>query len=75
MCRQNVIEKCEGCEIGWKQGRDVTKKNVKKKSKNKKAEKKTVTKVVELESFFNFFKTLTMPNEQELEALAKEKAK
>jgi len=26
-----------------------------------------VTKIVEQESFFNFFKTITMPNEAELE--------
>jgi nucleosome assembly protein 1-like 1 len=67
MTRQNVIEKCDGTEIAWKDGKDVTKKKIKKKSKNKKAGSKTVTKTVEQESFFNFFKTITMPAEEELE--------
>lgn len=65
MTKQNVIEKCEGTEIQWKDGKDVTKKKIKKKSKNKKAGgSKTVTKTVEQESFFNFFKTITMPDEK-----------
>jgi nucleosome assembly protein 1-like 1 len=72
MTKQNVIEKCDGTEITWKDGKDVTKKKIKKKSKNKKTGNKTVTKTVECESFFNFFKTITMPDEKELEA--KEKA-
>lgn len=67
MTKQNVIEKCEGTEIQWKDGKDVTKKKIKKKSKNKKAGAKTVTKTVEQESFFNFFKTITMPDEKDLE--------
>lgn len=66
MSKQNVIEKCEGTEISWKEGRDVTKKKIKKKSKSKKAAQKTVTKIVEQESFFNFFKTLEMPDEATL---------
>lgn len=65
MTKQNVIEKCEGTEIAWKDGKDVTKKKVKKKSK-KKGAAKTVTKTVECESFFNFFKTIVMPDEKEL---------
>jgi nucleosome assembly protein 1-like 1 len=67
MTKQNIIEKCEGTEIDWKDGRDVTKKKIKKKSKNKKAQNRTVTKTVEQESFFNFFKTITMPEEAELQ--------
>ena len=31
MERQNMIEKCEGSEIDWKDGKDVTKKKIKKK--------------------------------------------
>jgi nucleosome assembly protein 1-like 1 len=46
MSKQNVIEKCDGSEILWKEGRDVTMKKIKKKSKNKKANK-TTTKLVE----------------------------
>jgi nucleosome assembly protein 1-like 1 len=70
MTKQNIIEKCEGTQIQWKEGKNVTEKKVKKKSKNKKTnQSKTVTKTVEQESFFNFFKTVEMPAE---DALAKE---
>lgn len=67
MTRQNVIEKCEGTEIQWKEGKDPTKKKIKKKSK-KKGKTTTVTKTVDCESFFNFFKTVVMPDEKELES-------
>jgi len=63
MTKQNVIEKCEGTEITWKEGKDPTKKKIKKKTKKK----GTVTKIVDQESFFNFFKTITMPDEKALE--------
>jgi nucleosome assembly protein 1-like 1 len=67
MTRQNIIEKCEGTEIEWKEGKDVTKKKIKKKQKAKKGQPgKTITKTVEQESFFNFFKTIEMPDEEEL---------
>lgn len=56
MTKQNVIEKCDGTIIEWKEGKDVTIKKVKKKSKKKGS--KAVTKTVEQESFFNFFKTI-----------------
>ncbi|CDW71785.1 UNKNOWN [Stylonychia lemnae] len=65
MTKQNVIEKCEGTVIAWKDGKDVTKKKVKKKNK-KKGPKQNVVKTVEQESFFNFFKTIVMPDESEL---------
>jgi nucleosome assembly protein 1-like 1 len=68
LAKQNVIEKCEGTEIEWKDGKDVTKKKIKKKQKAKKGQPgKTITKTVEQESFFNFFKTITMPDEETLE--------
>lgn len=67
MTRQNVIEKCDGTEIEWKDGKDVTKKKIKKKQKSKKGQAgKTITKTVEQESFFNFFKTIAMPDEKDL---------
>jgi nucleosome assembly protein 1-like 1 len=68
MTRQNIIEKCDGTEIEWKDAsKDVTKKKIKKKQKAKKGQPgKTITKTVEQESFFNFFKTITMPDEKEL---------
>lgn len=68
MSKQNVIEKCDGTEIAWKEGKNVTQKKIKKKSKNKKAAQKTVTKLVEQESFFNFFKSLEMPTEEQMKA-------
>jgi nucleosome assembly protein 1-like 1 len=58
MTKQNVIEKCEGSVVTWKDGKDITKKKVKKKKG-----KKPVTKVVDCESFFNFFKTITLDSE------------
>ncbi len=64
---QNMIEKCEGTEIEWKDGKNVTQKKIKKKQKPKKGQPgKTITKTVEVESFFNFFKTREMPDEDEL---------
>ncbi len=47
----------------WKEGRDPTKKKVKK--KNKKT-KKTETKTVDCESFFDFFKSATLPDSKDL---------
>lgn len=66
MSQQNVIEKCEGTDILWKEGRDVTKKKIKKKQKSKNKGNKTITKTVDQESFFNFFKTVNMPSEEDL---------
>ena len=67
MERQNMIEKCVGTEIDWKDGKDVTKKKIKKKQKAKKGKPgQTITKIVDQESFFNFFKTRVMPDEKEL---------
>jgi nucleosome assembly protein 1-like 1 len=71
MSKQNIIERCEGTEIAWKDGKDVTKKKIKKKNKKK----QTITKTVEYESFFNFFKTVTMPDEKDVEKLAEEEEK
>ena len=36
MTKQNIIEKCEGTEIQWKEGKNITEKKVKKKQKSKK---------------------------------------
>lgn len=79
MSKQNIIEKCEGTEINWKAGKDVTKKKVKKNKKKKNAKGGAgETKTVDAESFFNFFKTLNMPDEEQLkkgEAHAEEEEK
>lgn len=67
MTKQNIIEKCEGTQINWKDGKNVTEKKVKKKQKNKKTgQNRQVTKTVEQESFFNYFKTIQMPDEKDL---------
>jgi hypothetical protein len=58
MTKQNVIEQCEGTIISWKEGKDITKKKTKKKKG-----KKQVTTTVDCESFFNFFKSITLDSE------------
>lgn len=48
-----------GCNIEWKQDKNLTKKTIQKKQKNKKSgQQRTVTKEVTDESFFNFFQTI-----------------
>jgi len=76
LAKPNVIEKCEGTTISWKDGRNVTEKKVKKKQHNKKTnQKRTVTKTVQCDSFFNFFKSEEMPDEKELEKMEGEEEK
>ena len=59
------VEKIEGTEITWKEGKDVTKKKIKKKQKNKKTnETRTIVKTVEAESFFNVFQNRSAPSEE-----------
>lgn len=66
--------KSEGTEIEWKEGKDITKKSVQKKQKNKKTGvSRTVTKNVDADSFFNFFKSISVEAE-ELEDLDDEEA-
>jgi len=66
--------KSEGTEIEWNEGKNVTKKTVKKKQKNKKSgQQRMVTKEVDDESFFNFFKSVSVEIE-DLEDLDDEEA-
>lgn len=55
------LAECEGCEINWKEGKNLTVKEVQKKQKAKngknKGQTRTVTKVVPKPSFFAFFKS------------------
>ena len=54
--------KCD--PIKWKPGKDLTKKTIKKKQKHKKSgAQRTITKEVESDSFFVFFKTIEEPDE------------
>ncbi len=49
-------------EIQWKDGKDPTKKKIKKKQKHKKTgETRTVVKTVDADSFFNIFKSREAP--------------
>jgi len=61
------IYKCEGCKINWKEGKNVTIKQVKKKIKKGKDKGKTVMKEVKAQSFFNFFSPPTIPEDPEAE--------
>jgi len=62
------IVKCTGCSIDWKKDKDVTVKLVKKKQKHKtKNTIRTITKVVDRDSFFNFFKPPEIPDDDEAE--------
>merc|ERR1719319_1247981 len=62
------IFKCEGCKINWKEGKNVTRKLIKKKVKKGKDKGKTVTKEVKNDSFFNFFSPPALPEDPEAEA-------
>lgn len=64
MSSNNVIERCEGCEINWTAGSDPTK--TKKKKKQKKGGKKVnVTVTVKCDSFFNFFESVDAADEKD----------
>lgn len=61
-------KKTEGTVIEWEQGKDLTKKEIKKKQKNKKTgQSRVVTKVVEAESFFNIFGTIEVTDQDDME--------
>jgi len=61
------IYKCEGCKVNWKEGKNVTVKQVKKKVKKGKDKGKTVTKEVKADSFFHFFSPPALPEDPEAE--------
>ena len=55
-------DKTEGCKVNWKIGKNITVKTVKKIQKNKKSGQKIViSKKVDENSFFNFFKDVSAP--------------
>lgn len=65
MVDENEVAKTEGTEINWKEGKDITKKTVTKKQKNKKTGKtRTVTKTVDADSFFTFFKSIDAKDDE-----------
>jgi len=66
MLDDQEFERTEGTEIKWKEGKDITKKTITKKQKNKKTGKtRSITKTVDADSFFNFFKTITPKGDAE----------
>ncbi|KAF5900209.1 DNA-binding protein RFX7-like, partial [Clarias magur] len=59
---------CEGCDIEWHKGKDVTVKTIKKKQKHKgRGVVRTVTKQVPTDSFFNFFNPIKVSPDSELD--------
>lgn len=60
------IYKCNGCQINWKQGKNLTVETVKKKQKHKsKGSVRTITKTVKNDSFFNFFDPPKVPENKD----------
>lgn len=60
------VENVDGCAIEWKDGKDVTKKKIKKKQKHKKSgETRTIVKSVQTDSFFNVFESKTCPKTED----------
>jgi len=57
------ISGCSGCKIHWKEGKNLTVKQVKKKVKKGKDKGKTITKEVKADSFFNFFSPPSVPED------------
>ncbi|XP_060892481.1 nucleosome assembly protein 1-like 4a isoform X6 [Labrus mixtus] len=59
---------CEGCQIDWHKGKDVTVKTIKKKQKHKgRGTVRTVTKQVPNDSFFNFFNPIKVSPDGEMD--------
>lgn len=60
---------CSGCKIDWKKGKNITQKQVKKKQKHKgRGQTRIITKLVQNDSFFNFFDPPEVPeNEDDLD--------
>eukprot|EP00331_Platyophrya_macrostoma_P027507 CAMPEP_0176441990 /NCGR_PEP_ID=MMETSP0127-20121128/21543_1 /TAXON_ID=938130 /ORGANISM="Platyophrya macrostoma, Strain WH" /LENGTH=351 /DNA_ID=CAMNT_0017826907 /DNA_START=31 /DNA_END=1086 /DNA_ORIENTATION=+ len=68
MVDEREAEKTECTEIKWKEGKDITKKSIKKKQKNKKTgQQRTTTKLVDQDSFFTFFRNMEAKDDEEEE--------
>lgn len=60
------IVTCTGCKIDWKDGKNITQKQVKKKQKHKgRGQTRVVTKTVQTDSFFNFFDPPEVPEDED----------
>ena len=65
---EREASKTECTELKWKEGKDVTKKTIKKKQKNKKSgATRTVSKTVDQQSFFTFFRNMEQKEDEEEE--------
>lgn len=61
--QEDEVQETKGTLIEWKDGKDLSKKKIKKKQKNKKTgETRTIVKTVPSESFFNVFESRTAPD-------------
>ena len=68
MVNDDDCDRTEGCEIDWKESKNITVKTIEKTQKNKKTgAKRLVKKEVEKESFFNFFKNSGPPETDKIE--------
>jgi nucleosome assembly protein 1-like 1 len=66
---EDQIKEIKGTTIEWMEGKDPTKKKIKKKQKHKKTgETRTVVKTVDADSFFNVFKDRKAPAEGEADS-------
>lgn len=61
---ESVLTKTEGTTIDWLPGKNVTEKRITRKQRNKRTqETRTITQMVEDNSFFNFFQSHQIPSE------------
>eukprot|EP01023_Acetabularia_acetabulum_P008319 TRINITY_DN1360_c0_g1_i2.p1 TRINITY_DN1360_c0_g1~~TRINITY_DN1360_c0_g1_i2.p1 ORF type:complete len:197 (-),score=47.25 TRINITY_DN1360_c0_g1_i2:212-802(-) len=60
-----MLKSATGTKINWKEGKDVTKKVMRRKVKQGQAVRGPVTKVVKADSFFSFFDPPTLPEDPE----------
>eukprot|EP00918_Siedleckia_nematoides_P008228 GHVU01017829.1.p1 GENE.GHVU01017829.1~~GHVU01017829.1.p1 ORF type:complete len:505 (+),score=192.79 GHVU01017829.1:102-1616(+) len=68
-----TLNSMPGTEIKWKTGKDLTKNVITKKQRNKKTkETRTVTQIVDKDSFFSFFKSYTVPDREVMETMGEE---
>ena len=66
---EDQVKEIKGTAIEWLEGKDPTKKKIKKKQKHKKTgETRTVVKTVDAESFFGIFKDRKAPQEGECDS-------
>lgn len=67
---ESVLTKTEGTKVEWKTGRNVTEKTITRKQRNKRTNQtRTITEVLEDNSFFNFFQSHEIPSEEQLESM------